>query len=99
MDVTKESITKWAETKQRSERFALYLSLKKKNSNLNHGRWQMEFNKVLGLMEQTCRDCILEIECPVCGGIIVSEPDATDLYCEECKQIVMQNPLTEAGLI
>ncbi len=29
MDVTKESITKWAETKQRSERYALYLSLKK----------------------------------------------------------------------
>jgi len=50
-------------------------------------------------MEQACRDCILEIECPVCGGTIVTEPDATDLYCEECKQIVMQNPLTEAGLI
>jgi RNA polymerase subunit RPABC4/transcription elongation factor Spt4 len=59
----------------------------------------MEFNKVLELMEQACRDCILEIECPVCGGTIVTEPDATDLYCEECKQIVMQNPLTEAGLI
>ena len=60
---------------------------------------QMEFNKVLELMEQTCRDGILEIECPVCGGTIETEPDATDLYCEECKQIVMQNPLTEAGLI
>jgi hypothetical protein len=59
----------------------------------------MEFNKVLELMEQACRDCILEIECPVCGGTIETEPDATDLYCEECKQIVMQNPLTEAGLI
>ena len=59
----------------------------------------MKFNKVLQLMEQTCRDCILEIECPVCGGIMLTEPDATDLYCEECKQIVMQNPLTEAGLI
>jgi len=59
----------------------------------------MEFKKVLELMEQACRDCILEIECPVCGGAIVTEPDATDLYCEECKQIVMQNPLTEVGLI
>ena len=59
----------------------------------------MEFNKVLELMEQACRDCILEIECPVCGGTIETEPDATYIYCEECKQIVMQNPLTEAGLI
>ena len=59
----------------------------------------MEFTKVLELMEQTCRDYIREIECPACGGTIVTEPDATDLYCEECKQIVMQNPLTEAGLI
>ena len=59
----------------------------------------MEFSKVLELMEQACRDCVLEIECPQCAAIIVTEPDATDLYCEECKQIVMQNPLTEAGLI
>ena len=59
----------------------------------------MELCKVLQLLEQACRDCILEIECPVCGGTIETEPDATDLYCEECKQIVMQNPLTEAGLI
>ncbi len=59
----------------------------------------MEVNKALELMEQACRDCILEIECPVCGGTIETEPDATDLYCEECKQIVMQNPLTEEGLI
>ena len=59
----------------------------------------MEFNKVLELMEQACQDCILEIECPLCGASITTEPDATDLYCEECKQIVMQNPLTEAGLI
>ena len=59
----------------------------------------MEFNNVLELMEQVSQDCILEIECPVCGGTIETEPDATDLYCEECKQIVMQNPLTEAGLI
>jgi len=60
---------------------------------------QMQFNKVLQLMEQACRDCTLGIVCPVCGGAIVTKPDATDLYCEECKQILMQNPLTEAGLI
>ena len=60
---------------------------------------QMQFNKVLQLMEQACRDCTQEIVCPVCGGAIVTKPDATDLYCEECKQILMQNPLTEAGLI
>ena len=59
----------------------------------------MEFNKVLDLLEQACRDCILEIDCPKCGAAIVAEPDAEDLYCEECKMIVMQNPLTEAGLI
>ncbi len=33
------------------------------------------------------------------NGPIVTEPDATDLYCDECKRIVMQNPLTELGLI
>jgi hypothetical protein len=31
----------------------------------------MEFNKVFELMEQACRDCILEIECPICGAAIV----------------------------
>ena len=59
----------------------------------------MEFDKVLELMEQACRDSIMEFECPICGAAIVSEPDATDLYCEECKRIVMQSPLTGLSLI
>ena len=45
--------------------------------------------------------------CPFCGMLtdeyahlaIVVEPDATDLYCQDCKMIVMQNPLTMLGLI
>ena len=56
-------------------------------------------DKVMELLEQACRDCILEIECPICEATIIVEPDATDLYCEECKRIVMQNPLTELALI
>ena len=59
----------------------------------------MESKKILDLLEQVCEEGILEIDCPICGVTIVTEPDATDLYCGECKQIVMQNPLTEAGLI
>ena len=59
----------------------------------------MEFNKVFELMGQACCDSILEIECPECGVAIATEPDATDLYCDECKRIVMQNPLIELGLI
>ena len=59
----------------------------------------MNMKQLEDLLRQACHDCILEIECPQCSATIVTEPDATDLYCEECKQIVMQNPLTEAGLI
>ena len=59
----------------------------------------MEFDKVLQLMEQACRDSILEIECPVCGAAIVTEPDAEDLYCDECEKVTGKNPLTELGLI
>ena len=33
---------------------------------------------------------ILEIECKECGATIVAELDATDLYCQECKMIIMQ---------
>jgi len=44
-------------------------------------------------------DSVMEFECPKCGGEIVAEPDATDLYCEECKMIVIQNPLTALGFI
>jgi len=59
----------------------------------------MEFDKVLQLMEQACWDSILEIECPGCGAAIVTEPDAEDLYCDECEKVTGKNPLTELGLI
>ncbi len=59
----------------------------------------MEFDKVLQLMEQACWDSILEIECPECGAAIVTEPDAEDLYCDECEKVTGKNPLTELGLI
>jgi len=48
---------------------------------------------------QACCDSILEIECPECGAAIATEHDTIDLYCDECKRIVMQNPLIELGLI
>ena len=59
----------------------------------------MEYDKALNLLEQSFNDSILEFECPKCGAGIVSESDTTDLYCDECKMIVMQNPLTAMGLI
>ncbi len=51
------------------------------------------------LIEQACNDSVIEIECPNCETTIITEPDATDLYCQECKMIVMQNPLTALGFI
>lgn len=59
----------------------------------------MEIMKISELIEQACTNCILEIKCPECGATIIAEPDTEDLYCEECKRIVLQNPLIESGLI
>ena len=59
----------------------------------------MEKEQIEALAKQACWDSVIEIECPVCETVIVTEPDATDLYCQECKMIVMQNPLTALGLI
>ncbi len=59
----------------------------------------MKKNQIETLIEQVCCDSVIEIECPVCEASIVAEPDATDLYCQDCKMIVMQNPLTKLGLI
>jgi len=59
----------------------------------------MNHSEVINLIEQALDDSILEFECPNCGTGITSEPDATGLYCVECKMIVMQNPLIESGLI
>lgn len=59
----------------------------------------MKYDKVLNRLEQSFNDSILEFECPKCGAGIVSESDVEDLYCDECKMIVMQNPLTAMDLI
>jgi len=48
---------------------------------------------------QACGEMMIEIECPHCEATIQSEPDATDLYCPECKMIVLQNSLTELGFM
>ena len=57
----------------------------------------MEFDKILNLPEQAFDESILEFECPVCGASITCGPDGKDLYCDECKMIVMQNPLSVMG--
>ena len=54
----------------------------------------MKKEQVETLIEQACNDSVIEIQCPNCETIIIAEPDATDLYCQECKMIVLQNPLT-----
>ena len=59
----------------------------------------MNAKQVEVLLEQVCCEGVLELECPLCETTITTEPDATDLYCDECKQIVMQNPLTALGFI
>ena len=59
----------------------------------------MKMKQIEALTEQACRDCVLEIECPVCGAIMTAEPDAEDLYCEECEKVTMKKPLTELGYI
>jgi len=57
----------------------------------------MEHDKVLDLIQQAFDDSIIEVACPNCGVKMVSEANSEDLYCDECKMIVMQNPLTERG--
>jgi len=42
---------------------------------------------------------IIEIQCPECGATITSEPDAEDLFCQECEKATMKNPLVKLGLI
>ena len=83
---------------QRLIRSVKEMADKRKHANRQRRR-QMEYDKVLDLMEQAFNDSILEFECPKCGAGIVSEADVEDLYCDECKMIVMQNPLTAMGLI
>lgn len=38
-------------------------------------------------------ESILESHCPICGNHIMSKTDAIDVYCSECKSIVIQSPL------
>ena len=57
----------------------------------------MEFDENVETMEQSVPDSVLEIECPECGATLVTEPDASDLYCDECMRIVMQDPITGTG--
>ena len=59
----------------------------------------MNMKKIEDLLRQACYEGILEIECPVCDAIIITEPDAIDLYCLECEAVTGQNPLTELGYI
>lgn len=59
----------------------------------------MNMEQIEELLRQACYEGILEIECPVCDAIIITEPDATDLYCLECEEVTGQNPLTEQGFI
>ncbi len=59
----------------------------------------MEIKQIETQAIQAIWDSVIEIECPNCETTIIAEPNATAIYCEECKCIVLQNPLTEPGLI
>ena len=59
----------------------------------------MNMQQIEELLSQACVEGVIEIECKECGTTMIAEVDATDLYCQECKRIVMQNPLTEMGFI
>ena len=59
----------------------------------------MNIREIEALASRTFHEGILEIDCPVCGAIIVTEPDSTDLYCEDCEKVTGKNPLTELGFI
>lgn len=51
------------------------------------------------LLEQAVSEGIIEIQCPECGATITSEPDAEELFCQECERATMKNPLVEQGFI
>lgn len=59
----------------------------------------MNMEQLEDLLRQACYEGILEIECPQCTATIITEPDATDLYCLECGKVTGKNPLTELGHI
>lgn len=59
----------------------------------------MNSTEIEALARRTFHEGILEIDCPVCEAIIITEPDAEDLYCDECERVTGKNPLIELGLI
>ncbi|MCK4727660.1 MAG: hypothetical protein KAT27_01940 [Desulfobacterales bacterium] len=59
----------------------------------------MDTEQLEALLQQACCEGVIEIECPLCGALIIAEPDAHDLYCQECEKATMRNPLTTLGLI
>ena len=59
----------------------------------------MDIKQIEALARQACWDSVIEIECPECGAITISEPDAEEIYCEECEKVTGKNPLTELGFI
>ena len=59
----------------------------------------MNSTEIEALARRTFYEGILEIDCPVCEAIIITEPDAEDLYCGECGKVTGKSLLTELGLI
>ena len=53
----------------------------------------MDDMSVFDFIEQAIFEGVLVIKCPNCDGDIIAEPDTKDIFCEQCKMIVMQNPL------
>ena len=49
-----------------------------------------EFEELNALDE----DIILEFRCPYCDAILFANPTEPDLYCNQCKMIVMQDRLS-----
>ena len=59
----------------------------------------MKKNSIEEMLEQAVSEGIIEIQCPECGATITSEPDAEELFCQECERATTKNPLVEEGLI
>ena len=59
----------------------------------------MKKKTIEALLEQSVCEGVIEIQCPECGATITSEPDAEELFCQECEKATMKNPLVEQGFI
>ena len=59
----------------------------------------MKKKTIEALLEQAVCEGVIEIQCPECGATITAEPDAEDLFCQECERATMKNPLVEQGFI